>query len=66
MKIDIHYRNKKVCRDAIRTNTTSEMELFAKLVNNFQPLNIVTKSPIPDIAAVLNMATMYCIQKSRL
>ena len=49
-----------------RTTTTPEMELFATLVNNLQPLNIVTKSPIPDIAAVLNNATAYCIQKSRI
>ena len=47
-------KTEKVCKDAFRTTAASETELPAILVNGFQPLNIITKSPISDIATVLN------------
>ena len=36
-----------------RTTATSKMELFVVIVNGFQPLTIITKCSILDVAAVL-------------
>ena len=41
-----------VCRGAYRTATTSKMELFVIIVNDFQPLTIITKSSILDVVAI--------------
>ena len=40
--------------DGSRTAATSKMELFVIIVNGFQPLSIITKSSISDIATVLD------------
>ena len=37
-----------------RTPATSKMELFVIIVNGFQPLTIITKCSILDVAAVLD------------
>ena len=37
-----------------RTAATFKMELFVIMVNGFQPLTIITKSSILDVAAVLD------------
>ena len=37
-----------------RTAAASKMELFVIIVNGFEPLTIITKCSILDIAAVLN------------
>ena len=37
-----------------RTAVTSKMERFVIIVNGFQPLNIITKHSILDVAAVLD------------
>ena len=37
-----------------RTAATSKMELFVIIVNGFQPLSIITKCFILDVAAVLD------------
>ena len=37
-----------------KTAATSKMELFVIIVNGFQPLTIITKCSILDIAAVLD------------
>ena len=41
-------------RGGFRTAATSKMELFVIVVNGFQPLTIIKKSSILDIAVVLN------------
>ena len=41
-------------RGGSRTAATSKMERFVIIVNGFQPLNIVTKRSISDVAAVLD------------
>ena len=41
-------------RGGSRTVATSKMERFVKIVNDFQPLTIVSKRPILDVAAVLD------------
>ena len=37
-----------------RTAATSKMELFVIIVNGFQPLTIITKCSILDVAGVLD------------
>ena len=41
-------------RGGSRTVATSKMELFVIIVNGFQPLTIITKRSILDVAAVLD------------
>ena len=43
-----------VDRGGSRTVATSKMELFVIIVNGFQPLTIITKCSILDLAAVLD------------
>ena len=42
-------------RGGYRTVATSKMELFVIIVNGFQPLTIITKCSILDVAAVLDL-----------
>ena len=52
------------CRVASRTAATSKMERFVIIVNGFQPLTIITKRSILDVAAgldpPLNCDACYC------
>ena len=52
-------------RGGSRTAATSKMERFAIIVNGLQPLTIVTKRSILDVAAVLdpplNIAPWICL-----
>ena len=41
-------------RGGSRTSATSKMEHFVIIVNGFQPLTIITKRSILDVAAVLD------------
>ena len=41
-------------RGGSRTAATSKMGRFVIIVNGFQPLAIITKRPILDVAAVLD------------
>ena len=43
-----------ILRGGSRTAATSKMELFVIIVNGFQPLSIITKCSILDVAAVLD------------
>ena len=43
-----------VTRGGSRTTATSKMELFVIIVNGFQPLTIITKCSMLDVAAVLD------------
>ena len=42
-------------RGGSRAATTSKMECFVIIVNGFQPLTIITKHSILDVAATLNL-----------
>ena len=44
----------KACRGRTRTAAKSKMEHFVIIVNGFQPLTIITKYSILDLAAVLD------------
>ena len=41
-------------RGGSKTDAPSKMELFVIIVNGFQPLTIITKCSILDVAAVLD------------
>ena len=43
-----------MARGGSRTTATSKMERFVIIVNGFQPLTIITKRSILDVAAVLD------------
>ena len=43
-----------ILRGGSRTAATSKMERFVIIVNGFQPLTIITKRSILDVAAVLD------------
>ena len=45
-------------RGAPRTAATSKMEHFVIIVNGFQPLTIITKRSILEVAAVLDSPLM--------
>ena len=44
----------RVCRGGSRAAATSRMECFVIVVDGFQPLTIITKRSILDVAAVLD------------
>ena len=50
-----------IFRGGSRTATTSKMERFMIIVNGFQPLTIITKRSILDVAAVLDPHLVFCI-----
>ena len=45
-------------RGGSRTAATPKMECFEIIVNDFQPLTIITKRPILDVAAVIDPSLM--------
>ena len=50
-------------RRGSRTAATSKMEYFVIIVNGFQPLTIITKRSILDVAAVLDPPLLKVFQK---
>ena len=57
-------------RGGSRTAVTSKMELFVIIVKDFQPLTIITKCSILDVAAVLDPPVdtteiSYSVRKTR-
>ena len=46
-------------RGRSRAAETSNMERFVIIVSGFQPLNIITKCSILDVAAILNPPLKY-------
>ena len=46
--------NTPLARGVSRAAATSKMECFVMIVNGFQPLTIITKRSILDVAAVLD------------
>ena len=49
-----------ITRGGSRTAATSKMECFVIIVNGFQPLTIITKHSILDVAAVLDPPLYNC------
>ena len=49
----------KIFRGGSTTAAISKMELFVIIVNSFQPLTIITKSSILDVAAVLDPPLIF-------
>ena len=47
-----------MCRGKSRPATASKIEHFVIIVNGFQPLTIITKCSILDVAAVLDPLLM--------
>ena len=47
-------KSSSITKGGSRTAATFKMELFVIIVNGFQPLTIITKSSILDVAAVLD------------
>ena len=43
-----------MCRGGSRATATSKMEHFVIIVNDFQPLTIITKCSILDVAVILD------------
>ena len=52
-----------VYRGGSRAAAASKMEYFAIMVNGFQPLTIITKHSILDVAAVLNQPLVLIFVK---
>ena len=52
LKIFLHFFT--ICRGGSRAAATSKIERFAIIVNVFQPLTIITKRSILDVAAALD------------
>ena len=52
-----------VFRCGCRTATTSKMELFVIIADSFQPLTIIIKSAILDIAAALDPPLLFISRK---
>ena len=48
-----------VFRDGYRTAATSKIELFVIIVNGFQPLTIIIKCLILDVAVVLDPPLIF-------
>ena len=53
LRNNVLYLGLAAARGGSRTAATSKMEFFVIIVNCFQPLTIITKSSILDIAAAL-------------
>ena len=52
-------RIRTLFRGASRTGATSKIERFLTIVNGFQPLNIITKPSILDVAAALDPPLLF-------
>ena len=52
--VNIKRKATTITRGGSRTAATSKMERFVIIVNGFQPLTIITKRSILDVAAVLD------------
>ena len=46
-------------RGGSRAAATSKMERFVRIVNGFQPLTIITKRSISDVAAALDPPLLF-------
>ena len=53
------YHLQKMFRGGSRAAATSKMERFVRIVNGFQPLTIITKRSILDVAAAQDPPLMF-------
>ena len=53
-------------RGGSRTTAASKMERFVIIVNGFQPLTIITKRSILDVAAALDLPLMLFLKISEI
>ena len=53
-KLHLNKRGTAIFRGGSRAAATSKMECFVIIVSNFQPLTVITKHSILDVAAVLD------------
>ena len=51
-------------RSGYRAAATSKMERFVIIVNGFQPLTIITKRSILDVAAALDPLLIYALNRT--
>ena len=61
----IHSLRRNGSRGGSKTAATSKMECFVIIVNGFQPLTIITKCSILDVAAVLDPPLVRTITKKK-
>ena len=58
--------NELVSRDGSRTAATSKMERFVIIINGLQPLTIITKHSILNVAAVVDQPLTKVNEKTNL
>ena len=66
MKSDTDNCHLLVSRGGSRTAATSRMELFVIIVNDFQPLTIITKCSILDVAPALDPPLVSSCKKIKM
>ena len=64
--VDQYLVNELVSRDGSRTAATSKMERFVIIINGFQPLTIITKHSILNVAAVVDPPLSKVNEKTNL
>ena len=62
--MNVNKRRKTVIKGGSRAAVTSKMERFVIIVNGFEPLTIITKCSILDVAAVLDPTLIITITKA--
>ena len=55
------YDKRLLIRGGSRAAATSKMERFVTIVNGFQPLTIISKRSIVDVAAALDLSLMMLL-----
>ena len=64
--VDQYLVNELVSRDGSRTAATSKMERFVIMINGLQPLTIITKHSILNVAAVVDPPLSKVNEKTNL
>ena len=64
--VDQYLVNELVSRDGSRTAATSKMERFVIIINGLQPLTIITKHSILNVAAVVDPPLSKVNEKTNL
>ena len=64
--VDQYLVNELVSRDGSRTAATSKMECFVIIINGLQPLTIITKHSILNVAAVADPPLSKVNEKTNL
>ena len=64
--VDQYLVNELVSRDGSRTAATSKIERFVIIINGLQPLTIITKHSILNVAAVVDPPLSKVNEKTNL